>query len=421
MNTSAHRPRLFPIVIGNIMEWYDFALYGFFATAIASHFFPAADHRASLLASAATFGVAFLMRPLGAVAFGALGDRFGRKMAMMMTILLMAVGTAMIAFAPTYATAGIGATIILVLGRLLQGFSAAGEAGVAISMVIESSTPQRRGIAAAWFAIGMYGAVVLGSLSALAVNSLLGAQTASDWGWRLPFIAGLLIVPIGLYARQAMLESDEFVQYKEKQRIVGKQPARLGFAGVAKTMGLTAFGTGSLYLLLVFMPAYAEHELGMQRQQAMLSTFLASLLLALLLIPFGWLSDRIGRRPMVAGASLVAGVSVVPLFMHANYAPSFAALIALQASLSVCMAAYASSATILIACLFSVERRAMGVGVGYNLGILLFGAFAPLITGWLIGATGSKLVTAWYVTGVAVLTFIVSLRVPEPLRADGQG
>lgn len=409
MDSKTSRQSLFPIVAGNILEWYDFALYGFFASTIAGHFFPAGNAGTAWLAATATFGAAFFMRPVGALLFGLIGDRLGRKSALTATILLMATGTAMIAFAPTYATAGIGATVTVVAGRLLQGLSASGEAGLAIAMLMESAHPSKRGVMGGWFAIGMYGAVLLGSLAALMVSSLLPPADAAEWGWRLPFIAGLLIVPIGFIARRTLAESREFLVSKASPGF----PARLSrmetARGIGATMGLAAFGTAATYLMLIFMPAYAERDLGIVRQHAILSTFLASLLLVLLLLPAGRISGRVGQHRMVLGGTAFAGVAIVPFFMTLNASPAFTTLLALQLTLAVCMAAYASSAPVLMSAMFPVQRRALGVGLGYNLGILIFGGFAPFFSTWLITVTGNRMIPAYYVACAALLTIAVVL------------
>ncbi len=421
MTTSASsHVRVLPIIIGNIFEWFDFALYGFFAGTIARQFFPQGDSQAAMLATAATFGAAFLMRPVGALVFGLIGDRKGRKVSLTATILLMALGTAMIALAPTYASAGIAATVILVTGRLLQGFSAAGEAGAAMALLIESTDPRRRGVAGGWLGVGIYSAIVLGSLSGLAVNSLLSPADAENWGWRIPFLLGLLIVPIGWYMRRTLVESSEFSMQKTGHVKLGLETREDGpstLRGILNMIGLTAFGSAVVYLALIFMPSYATRDLGMPQKDAMLSTFIASLLLVLLLVPTGWMSDRIGRKPMLGGACLIAAITVLPLFILLNRTPTLGTLLLLQATLSTCLAAYASASAALMTSLFHVSRRSLGLGMGYNVGILIFGAFAPFITAWLIGTTGSKLVPAYYVATCALLSLLVIFFLREPDRS----
>src|SRR5258706_3841215 len=206
-NQAATRSSTLPVIVGNLFEWFDYSIYGFFATTIARQFFPPGNEEAAMLAVAATFGVAFVMRPIGAVVFGLIGDGWGRKTSLTLTFALMALGTAMIGLAPTYATAGVFATVTLVAGRLLQGFSASGEIGPSLTLLIEATPANRRAVAFAWFNVGVYAALVLGSLAALAVNTLLSPADALAWGWRVPFLFGLLIAPIGFYMRYRMHES----------------------------------------------------------------------------------------------------------------------------------------------------------------------------------------------------------------------
>ena len=196
---TATRSRMLPIIVGNMFEWFDFTIYGFFATTIAHQFFPPGDEQAALLAVTATFGAAIVIRLIGAVIFGLIGDRWGRKTSLMLSFALMALGTAMIGLAPTYASVGVFAAVILVVGRLLQGFSASGEAGSALTLLFETTPPKNRGVAMGWFNVGVYTAIVFGSLAGFAVNKLLSPADAQAWGWRLPFLFGLLIAPIGLY------------------------------------------------------------------------------------------------------------------------------------------------------------------------------------------------------------------------------
>ena len=282
---------MLPIIIGNAFEWFDFTVYGFFATTIAYQFFPPGNERAAGLAAAATFGVAFLMRPVGAVVFGLIGDGWGRKTSLMLSFALMALGTAMIALAPTFASVGVYATAILVLGRLLQGFSASGEVGPSLTLLIESTPPERRGVAAGWLQVGVYAALVFGSLAGLAVNKLLSPADAQAWGWRVPFLVGILIAPIILFMRHRMHESQEFIDARQQAPAAsGAAPtgsARQTLRGIGTMIGLAAFSAPVVYLILIFMPGYAVRELGLRKTTPMLSTLVASALLVLLLVPMG--------------------------------------------------------------------------------------------------------------------------------------
>jgi MFS transporter, MHS family, proline/betaine transporter len=412
---------MLPIIIGNLFEWFDLTIYGFFATAIAHQFFPRGDEQAAMLAAAATFGVAFLMRPIGAVVFGLIGDGWGRKTSLTLTFALMALGTAMIGLAPTYASAGLFATAILVLGRLLQGFSASGEAGSSLTLLFESTPPEHRGVAIGWLQVGVYAALVFGSLAGLAVNTLLSPADVLAWGWRLPFLFGLLIAPIGLYMRYRMDESQEFLDARDHVPAASVAApagtARQTLRGIATVIGLAGFASPVVYLILIFMPGYAVRELGLEQTVPMLSTLVASTLLVMLLVPMGWLCDRVGCKPLIVLASAAGTGLVVPLMWHLTHAPSLASLLLLQCSLCVCLAMYLTSCGPVMASLFPVSRRALGFGLGYNVGIIVFGAFAPFITAWLIQASGDKMMTAWYVLAGGLISVLVALTLREPARA----
>jgi MHS family proline/betaine transporter-like MFS transporter len=409
--------RLIPLLIGNALEWFDFALYGFFATAIARHYFAPGDARTAALAAAATFGAAFLMRPLGAMVIGQLGDRHGRKNALLLSFLLMAAGTAMIGLTPSAATLGLAATVIVVAGRLLQGFSAAGEAGSSLTMMVESVSPKKQGHATALLTMGAYGGLMLGALSGVVVNSLLTPEQAQTWGWRLPFIAGLLIVPIGVCMRRQMDESPAFAKLPGRTAIGGAAACELVaehgglLRGIATMIGLAGFASPVVYLMLVFMPTQAAAQFGLPEKAAMLSTTIAILVLLALLLPMGRLVDRFDGKTVMLWSSLAGTLLVVPLMMYLGRSPSLLSLSLLQCALSVCLAAYVTGCGPVAFALFQPSRRTFGMSVGYNLGIVLFGAFAPLVTVWLYQVTGDKLTPAWYVLASGLVSVGTTLSV----------
>ena len=417
---AATRSRMLPIIVGNMFEWFDFTIYGFFATTIAHQFFPPGDEQAALLAVAATFGAAIVIRPIGAVIFGLIGDSWGRKTSLTLSFALMALGTAMIGLAPTYASVGVFAAVILVVGRLLQGFSASGEAGSALTLLFETTPPKQRGVAMGWLNVGVYTAIVFGSLAGFAVNKLLSPDDALAWGWRLPFLFGLLIAPIGLYMRYRMDESQEFLDARERARTASvAAPAADGNArqmlrAIATVIGLMAFSAPVIYLILIFMPGFAVRELKLEQTVPMLSTLISSTLLVLLLVPMGWLSDRVGTKPLIVLASAIGTALVVPLMWHLTRAPSLASLLLLQCALCICLAMYLPSCGAMMASLFPVPRRALGFGLGYNLGAIVFGAFAPFITAWLIQVSGDKLMPAWYVMSGGLISVLVALTLRKP-------
>lgn len=420
---AATRSRTLPVLVGNLFEWFDYTIYGFFATTIAHQFFPPGNEEAAMLAVAATFGVAFVMRPIGAVVFGLIGDGWGRKTSLTLTFALMALGTAMIGLAPTYASVGVFATVTLVLGRLLQGFSASGEIGPSLTLLIESTPANRRGVAFAWFNVGAYAALVLGALAALGVNTLLSPADALAWGWRLPFLFGLLIAPIGFYMRYRMGESQEFLDTRlhlpAASIAAPAGNARQTMRGIAIVIGVAGFSAPVVYLILIFMPGYAVRELKLEQTVPMLSTLISSALLVLLLVPMGRLCDRVGAKRLMVLSSATGTVMVVPLMWHLAHAPSLASLLLLQCSLCLCLAMYLPSLGPMAASLFPVAQRALGIGVGYNVGVIVFGAFAPFITDWLIQATGDKMMTAWYVFAGGLVSVLVAMTLREPRQSRG--
>lgn len=417
--------RLFPLLIGNALEWFDFALYGFFASAIARHYFSPSDARTASLAAAATFGAAFLMRPLGAMVIGHIGDRHGRKNALLLSFLLMAAGTAMIGLAPSAASLGLAATVIVVTGRLLQGFSAAGEAGSSLTMMIESVLPNRQGHATALLTMGAYGGLMLGSLSGLAVNGWLTPEQAQTWGWRLPFIAGLLIVPSGILMRRRMEESPVFATLADRagwrEAAASASGAGQGglMGGIATMVGLAGFASPVVYLMLVFMPTQAAAQFGLSAKTAMLSTTIAIVVLLTLLLPMGRLVDRFGGKMLMLWSSGAGTSLVVPLMAYLERFPTLFALVLLQCTLSACLAAYVTGCGPVASALFQPSRRTFGMSVGYNLGIVVFGAFAPLVTTWLYQVTGDKLTLGWYVLVSGLVTVATTLCVKSRPQCRG--
>ena len=409
--------RKLPIVVGTMFEWFDLTVYAFVAAAISTQFFPPQNENAAFLSTAAAFGVAFLMRPIGAIAFGVVGDRIGRKPALTLSFGLMALATAMIAFAPTFTQIGLLATAILVVGRLLQGFAASGEVGASLAILLESTDQHRQATATGWLNLGVYSALTLASLVSLAVYGLLTPENVQAWGWRIPFIFGLLVAPIGLYVRWYMGESSEFLAAKRQmcQRSPSPTSSRsLGgsASSVLKLIALGGFGSPVVYLILIFMPTYATRELGLAPTVPRLSTFIASIVLVVLLVPMGHLCDKFGSRRVVCLSCALGTALVVPLMLTLVASPSLQTLLLIQCTLSVCLAAYLTGCGPLAIGLFPVAQRALGIGLGYNLGVVVFGAFAPFITAWLASVLNDKMVIAWYVMAGGVISLMVVLSLP---------
>jgi MHS family proline/betaine transporter-like MFS transporter len=387
--------------IGNALEWFDFVVYGFFAVTMAKLFFPTGNETASLLLTFATFGVTYFMRPLGAIVIGSYADRKGRKAALMLTIALMMIGTAMIAAMPTYASIGLAAPLLILVARMIQGFSAGGEFGSATAFLAEQN-PQRRGFFASWqFASqGITTILATGFGATLAV--LLNAEQMDSWGWRIPFVFGLLIGPVAYYIRRHVEETAEF-----RSMPASSAPLREALYD-GKTRMLVAFGavvlcTVGMYTIL-FMPTYATRQLDLPASGGFLAGLLTGVIQALLIPLFGALSDRYGRLPigfLSAGAVLIA---VYPLFAWLAAAPTLGTLLVVQAILGVLLAAYMGGLAALMSELFPTRMRTTGLSISYSLGVALFGGFAPFINAWLIAATGSKLAPAMYLMVAAAIS-----------------
>lgn len=417
-STLSGRRAVIAAIVGNTLEWYDFAVYGFFALTLAKLFFPTGDPTVSLLLTVATFGVGFIMRPVGALVLGTLADRRGRKLALSLTILLMALGTAMIGLAPTYATAGAWAPAIIVLARLIQGFSAGGEIGGATAFLVEHAPPARRGLYASWQQASQAGALLLGSLTGALLTGLLPPADIEAWGWRVPFLLGLLIAPVGLFIRFRVSETDSFkaiLRERAARPEASFSPLRdtLGKhrSAVVVGFGITIAWTVCTYFFLVTMPTYAVRQLGVPQSASFLANSVGLVLIVILAPVFGAWSDKVGRRPIMLAAACGILLSCWPLLFWLTHQPSVVNLVLAQIVFAVLIAGFSGPAPAAMAELYPPAMRSTGLSIAYNLAVTIFGGFAPFITTWLIVQTGSSLAPAWYVmlaAAISLTTLIAS-------------
>lgn len=387
--------------IGNALEWFDFVVYGFFAGTIAKLFFPTGDDTESLLLALATFGVTFFMRPFGAVVLGSFADRHGRKATFSLTILIMMAGTAIIAFAPTYSSIGAFAPMLIVIARLVQGFSAGGEFGSATAFLAEQN-PERRGFFASW----QFASQGLTTILATAIGATLATSLTTEqidaWGWRIPFIFGLLIGPVAYYIRRHI---DETLEFRTTQH--SKTPLREVLSDSKKRL-LISFGTVILCTVamytVLFMPTYATRQLGLP----VAGSFMASLLtgaIQMVLIPVvGALSDRHGRLPMAFASSIAILLAIYPMFAWLAAVPTLQTLLMVQAIIGVLLAGYMGGLPALMSDLFPTRLRTTGLSISYSFGVAIFGGFAPFIIAWLIAVTGSKLAPSFYLMLAAAIS-----------------
>jgi MHS family proline/betaine transporter-like MFS transporter len=404
--------------IGNFVEWYDYSVYGFFAPIIASQFFPSEDRVASLLATFAVFAVAFFMRPVGAFVFGHYGDTVGRRNTLAAAIILMGLATLMIGVLPTYGQIGVLAPILLVVARLLQGFSAGGEWSGSAAFMVEYAPQNRRGLYGSWQQFSIVAGLLLGS----AMGGLLGAVLSEDalnaWGWRIPFILGMVVALVGLYLRLRVEDTPAFRIVEEKNEVTDA-PVKESFTahgGESLTaIGFTVAWTVAYYILLTYMPTFVSETLGLPLSQALLSNAIGLVALGAL-IPFtAALSDRIGRKPLLIGFSALIALLTYPLFLLASTQVLFLIVLA-QIIFGVIISLFSGPGPAALVEMFPTNVRYSALGVSYNIAVAAFGGTAPFIATYLISRTGSNLAPGIYLIVAAVITLIVVSRMKETYR-----
>jgi MHS family proline/betaine transporter-like MFS transporter len=387
--------------IGNALEWFDLVVYGFFAVTIARLFFPAGNDTVSLLLTLGTFGVSFFMRPLGAIVIGAYADRAGRKAALTLSILLMMSGTLIIAILPTYQSIGLAAPVILVIARLMQGFSAGGEFGSATAFLAEH-VPGRRGFFASWQVASQGLTTLLAAGFGVLLTGSLAPEQMAAWGWRVPFVFGLLIGPVAWYIRTKLDETPEFLAAETTTT-----PLRDTFASqklrLLIAIGVVVLGTVSTYLVL-FMPTYGVKQLGLSPSVSFAAIALTGVIQMMFSPMIGHLSDRHGRTTIMLVPALLLLVLIYPAFLYLIAHPSFGTLIALQIVFGFLMTGYFAALPGLLSEMFPVQTRTTGMSLAYNIAVTIFGGFGPFIIAWLISATGSKAAPSYYLIFAAAVS-----------------
>ena len=405
------RRAILAAVVGNVLEWYDFAVYAYMATIIARQFFPSQDEVVSLLSAFAAFGVGFVVRPLGGIVIGRLGDVRGRKAALVLTIVLMAAGTVMIGLVPAYASIGVAAPILIVIARLLQGFSAGGEWGGATAFIVEWAPAGRRGLYGSLQQSSVACGLLLGSGIAAAVSTLFSAAAVDEWAWRIPFLLGGVLAPIGLYMRRNIEETPAFARVSREPASPALSVPAIRLA--ARALGFTVLWTVSYYIVLSYMPTFLQKQVGLPRTQALWATTAGLLLLALAAPLFGWCSDRIGRKPLLLAACVAFMVLPYPAFSLMLSQPSLGTAVAVQLVLALAIAVFSGPGPAAIAEIFPTRVRSTWMSTGYSVAVAVFGGFAPFIATWLIARTGSPAAPSFYVMGAAVVSIVVILRMEE--------
>ncbi len=397
-------------VAGNALEFYDFVTYAFFAVYIGRTFFPASTALGSLLLSVAVFGVGFVSRPLGGVLIGAFADRAGRKPAMLLTIGLITIGTLGLALTPSYESIGLAAPVIVVLCRLIQGLALGGEVGPSSAFLIESAPSDRRGLYASWQLASQGIATLVAGTFGIAMISLLTPAELQAWGWRVPFAAGLLLLPVAFYLRRAMPETLHAAPAHAEN--VGVQGLVRHRRVIALAILVVLGGTVSNYVGN-YMTTYAIATLEFPPLVAMGATVMVGIATLAFSLLGGWLCDRYGRKPVMLWPRLATALLTVPAFGLLVDHPTEGTLLAVTTFLAALTAVSSAASLVAIPELLPRGIRATGLSIAYAVGVALFGGTTQFIVTWLIGATGNPAAPAWYVAGTSVITAIAMMALPE--------
>ncbi|WP_277184618.1 MFS transporter [Caballeronia sp. BR00000012568055] len=396
--------------VGNALEFYDFTVYAFFALIIGKLFFPVNDPIGQLLLAVASFGVGFFTRPIGGLVVGMYADRAGRKKAMLLTLGLMALGTAMIAVAPTYAQVGVLAPVILVLARLIQGFSAGGEVGASTTLLLEQAPANRRGFYASWQFASQGLSALAGALTGVALSASLSATQLESWGWRVPFVIGTAIVPVGWWLRRTMEETPQPHAHASALVKAPKVPLftvlREHMRAVLTGLGVTIGGTSAHFIIVFYLSIYGVKTLGLPGWTAMLSGCVSGGILFFLAPLGGYLSDRIGRNKLAQTTRVLLMLGIYPAFVLLNKSPTATTLLAVVTALSIVHSLNVGTVGAMLGELFPRSVRATGAAIVYSLGVAIFGGFAQFFVTLMIEITKSVYAPAWYVLACGSLSLI---------------
>ena len=405
--------------IGNVLEWFDFLVYGFFAVTIAEVFFPASDPTVSLLITFGTFGLAYVVRPLGAIFIGTYTDRAGRKAGLTLSIGLMLIGTTLMVITPGYATIGIAAPIIITIARVLQGFSVGGEFGSAVAFLVEHGG-ERRGFSASWqwATTGIVSVIV--SLFGLALTTLLSHEQLIDWGWRIPYVFGLLVGPAGLYIRSRIAETPDFLAAEKPPTVPIGDLLRRYPVSLLLAFGAAIVSNSSYYLLL-YVPTYGVKTLHLPAYTGFAATLLGGVILAVFSVIAGHWSDKIvPRSRIMLIAAWLFLLTAYPCFWLMDAYPSLATAVFAVGFLNLVKAGYSGVLPSVLSEQFPVETRAVGVSLSFSMSVTIFGGFAPFVATWLIAQTGDPLSPSYYLMATALLSIIalmaIQRRAPVPTR-----
>ncbi|GJM07988.1 MAG: MFS transporter [Lysobacteraceae bacterium] len=395
-------------VVGNVLEWYDFGVYGFFASVIATQFFPSHNPMLSLIAAFGAFAAGFLMRPVGAAIFGHIGDRYGRGHALKLSVLCMAVPTFCIGLLPTFETWGVMAAVLMVLMRMAQGVAVGGEYTSSIVFLAERAPPGRRAFFTCWSMFGATGGILLGSAVGALLSSLMSPEALNDWGWRVAFLAGIAVAGMGYFIRRGLEEHP--VAAGEKSPLV--EAVRNHGRALAQVIGLNVVLAVTFYLMFVYAVTWMIKNVGEARSTALDINTMAMLVLLAALPLSARLADAFGRKRMMLlgiGATAVLAYPLVSLMHH----PNALWIASGQIGFALLVAVFASSIPATMTESFPRSVRVTAVSVSYNLTFAVLGGTSPMVAVWLIERSHDDLAFAWYISAAAVVSFLCALKVTD--------
>jgi MHS family proline/betaine transporter-like MFS transporter len=388
--------------IGNALEWFDIAIYALFAIYIGQNFFPSADPGVQLVQTFAVFGVSYLIRPLGGLILGSYADRKGRKKALVMSIRLMVLGTALIAFMPNYDDIGILAPIGIIVARLIQGFAAGGEFGTATSFLVEQNG-KRRGFFGSFQFASQGLATLMAASFAAGLTAVLSEASMVEWGWRVPFVFGLMVGPVGWFIRRHVDESPAVVAASDTPKSPVRDLFRNQWGGILIAGGVLVVST-ALNFILQYLPTFGIKQLGLNNSLSFVALMITGVILTVVTPFVGQLSDKVGRIKIMLPSAIAIGVSVVPLFMWLIAVPSFLTLALVMTVLGLLKALYFGALPSVMSDAFPVHSRATGLSFGYNVTTAIFGGFTPTIAAALVAATGQAVSPGYYILAVSLVS-----------------
>ncbi|MQA80547.1 MAG: MFS transporter [Streptosporangiales bacterium] len=406
--------------IGVWVHWFDWAVYAYMSTTIATVFFPTQDATAGLLAVFAVFAVSFAIRPIGGLIFGTLGDRIGRRRTLVFVIILMSAATLAVGFLPSYASVGIAATVLLVVTRLIQGLAAGGEFGSAATFLAEYSPRKRRGFGVSWLECSSLAGFLSASLAVFVLSSVLSESAVTSWGWRIPFLLAAPMGIIGLYIRLKLDDTPEFKALVKADQIA-RSPLKELFAQNKRQLlqmtGIEILQHITFYTVVVYMLTYQTEELGLGAGDAAMSATVTSLV-AMVLVPiFGGLSDRIGRKPLTMASAVGFVVLSIPLFLLMTL-DSVAVAVLTHVLLGVLLALILSTHAVAMSEIFPTRVRQSGLSIGYNVTAAVFAGTVPYLLTYLISATGNSFMPAFYLVLAGAVGIVTTLTLPETRGRD---